>query len=467
MIRRDGRRTTPVLRECIQPSVTRAAIDSQTLRPEGDGAELREESSAVPQPPLPENKLYYPSLDGLRAFAALLVFCQHYVLSTHADKYHWGWVGVDIFFVLSGFLITGILYDTRNDRHRFRNFYVRRSLRIFPLYYAVIAVVLLLTPWMQWAWSRHWLLWPLYVGNYSHALHPGVAAEKLGSLEFLVSRRWGFALSFGHFWSLCVEEQFYLVWPLMVFLIRRRELLRNICVAVVVAVPLLRLAGYFLLPRQWVQGEILYFATPFRVDALLLGAWLALVLRGPNAARVRSAGRAVLGWGVVALGVAWCVAARGLHQGFSAEPDTPWINTLGFSLVDVCALGLLLLALRPGSVVYRAFSYRPLRRLGQISYGFYIFHDLLHQLYQRVAQHVASASATRVELVTGVIAFCGTIVVAMTSYRVLELPFLRLKDRFTITEPLATSRDPVVEAYRHGEPATQVVAVSSRSAQAE
>ena len=396
---------------------------------------LADGSSAVPAPPLPENKLYYPALDGLRAFAALLVYCQHYVLSTHADKYHWGWVGVDIFFVLSGFLITGILYDTRHDRHRFRSFYVRRSLRIFPLYYMVIAVVVLLTPVFAWEWSRHWLLWPLYVGNYSHALHPGMAAEKLGSLEFLVSRRWGFALSFGHFWSLCVEEQFYLVWPLMVFLIGRRTVLRNICVAVVLLVPVARLVGHFVLPQQWIAGEILYFATPFRVDALLLGAWLALMMRGPNVGRVRKAGWPVLGGGLVALAMAWYVAAHWLHQGTSVEPDVAWISTIGFSLVDLCAAGLLLLTLWPGSVAYRAFSLRPLRKLGQISYGFYIFHDLLHQPYQRLGQAIASrTSVGHAGLMTGVIALFGTIAIAMTSYRFFELPFLRLKDRFTVTE---------------------------------
>jgi len=87
--------------------------------------------------PRPENKLFYPAIDGLRAVAAILVFLQHYVLYRFNPIVTWGWTGVDIFFVLSGFLITGILFDTQNDPHRFRTFYIRRALRIFPLYFGV------------------------------------------------------------------------------------------------------------------------------------------------------------------------------------------------------------------------------------------------------------------------------------------------------------------------------------------
>ena len=95
--------------------------------------ELAEPVSSEPELPEPENKLRYPGLDGLRAFAVVLVFLEHYVLMFRRPAVGWGWAGVDIFFVLSGFLITGILFDTQRTTHRYRNFYVRRALRIFPL----------------------------------------------------------------------------------------------------------------------------------------------------------------------------------------------------------------------------------------------------------------------------------------------------------------------------------------------
>src|ERR1700744_4617103 len=107
----------------------------------------------------PENRGFYPALDGLRALAFLMVFATHY------EGMPWGWSGVDVFFVISGFLITGILLDTRDDRYRVRNFYARRSLRIFPLYYGVFLLLLLLTPFLHLNWSAGWLAWPLYVGN--------------------------------------------------------------------------------------------------------------------------------------------------------------------------------------------------------------------------------------------------------------------------------------------------------------
>ena len=95
---------------------------------------------------------YYIALDGLRAIAVIMVFFQHYGAGK-AFLFGWGWTGVDIFFVLSGFLITGILYDSQQKPHRYRDFYIRRTLRIFPLYYFVWAVILLMTPFALWQWN--------------------------------------------------------------------------------------------------------------------------------------------------------------------------------------------------------------------------------------------------------------------------------------------------------------------------
>lgn len=95
---------------------------------------------------------YYIPLDGLRAVAVIMVFFQHYGAG-RLSLFSWGWAGVDIFFVLSGFLITGILYDSQHKAHRYRDFYIRRTLRIFPLYYTLWAIVLILTPVALWQWN--------------------------------------------------------------------------------------------------------------------------------------------------------------------------------------------------------------------------------------------------------------------------------------------------------------------------
>src|SRR5665213_2362018 len=113
---------------------------------------------------------YYPALDGLRGIAILLVFGTHYcdtywAIDGHRTPFWFGWVGVDLFFVLSGFLITGILFDSLGSSRYFRNFYIRRTLRIFPLFYAVWALCLLITPFVHVGWNRYVVAQMFYVGN--------------------------------------------------------------------------------------------------------------------------------------------------------------------------------------------------------------------------------------------------------------------------------------------------------------
>ncbi len=392
---------------------------------------------------------YFPALDGIRALAFLMVFGTHYL------QLSWGWAGVNIFFVLSGFLITGILYDTRDQPHRIWNFYLRRTLRIFPLYYGVILLLVLLYPIFRWQWSWHWLIWPAYLGNMLRAVPPHGSA--LALLEFAqpLSRTFpGIQLSLGHCWSLCVEEQFYLLWPWVIFGVASRRRLMHICAMGIVVLPLLRVLANHALPHNVINNAALITVTPFPFDALLLGAILALVRRGPRAAMVLPAARITLAGIAIAVAVllAFSSSARStaLPALYADHPRGTF--TWGISVINIIAACLIVLALNRGSLTFRLFDLQPLRWLGRISYGAYVFHDILHPQFYRVANHFANHYPAHTRLVTAALGFVVTLLVAWASFRWFESPFIHLKDRWTRTVPAPCKQIPqtsVPELIQH------------------
>src|SRR5690606_28281082 len=244
------------------------------------------------------SRTYYLPLDGVRGLAVLAVMLLHFTLFVPMDGAErflngWlqtGWIGVDLFFVLSGFLITGILMDTRDDPHHFRNFYARRTLRIFPLYYAYLVLLFLVLPALHEGYAmehatddrRIWL-WT-YMGN------------------FLMARGWEAMPSHTtHLWSLAVEEQFYLVWPLLVFAVRRRWLMA-LCGLTFLGAILTR--AY--LATQGAAAAA-YVLTPARMDTLAAGALVAVVLRqrGPDAVRALILPMLASGLFLIGVGTAW------------------------------------------------------------------------------------------------------------------------------------------------------------------
>ena len=236
----------------------------------------------------PANSNYFPALDGLRAVAFLMVFFTHY------SGLPWGFTGVNAFFVLSGFLITGILFDTRDEPRRVHNFYVRRTLRIFPLYYGVILLVVLSYPLLHWRWNWYWLVWPAYLGNFAWFCYPFLHGPQLAMLadaQPFSEAHQGVRLFFGHFWSLCVEEQFYLFWPWIVFSIKDRVKLMRICVAFLLICPILRVLGDATFPPLLLDARMTAKATPLCIDALLLGGFIALGRRGRLARPMLAAAR--------------------------------------------------------------------------------------------------------------------------------------------------------------------------------
>lgn len=379
----------------------------------------------------PSSLTRYPALDGLRAVAFLMVVLQHY--------YHvpWGFGGVNLFFVLSGFLITGILDDTRDRADRARSFYIRRTLRIFPLYYGVLLAILLSTPIFHWIWSWQWIAWPLYVGNFlrfrAHGSNdPAQAAIAFGWLRTHTSLA---GLNLGHFWSLCVEEQFYLIWPWVVFATRSRKKLIAICAAVVVISPFLRAAVQAYIPA-WATGrEFVYVVgVPFQLDSLLLGALLALLWRAGYREILVKICRVALTILMAGL-LLYIIHVHHLYPTYARfnyvypEGRLTW----GLSLINLYGATLLICALKPGSLTFRCLNLRPLRFLGRISYGAYILHDLPHPLYFGLVTRLLAhrpPDANLTERLTMLLALVCTILLASLSYRYFETPFLNLKERW-------------------------------------
>ena len=364
----------------------------------------------------------FPALDGVRALAVTLVFAFHYGGGAHGGALLnllntlrlQGWAGVDIFFVLSGFLITGVLYDTREDSGFFRKFYARRSLRIFPVYYLVALLLLALTPVFQFDWKVPHLLFLVYLGNIGGAFVPAL---------YQVHARVPVAdVYLGHLWSLCVEEQFYLVWPLLVWAIRGRAKLLWTAVG-------LSLVAVFL--RVWMvlgsgvdlRGGWLLKMLPFHMDTLLIGAALALLMRGEDAVRWQRGCLWLFGGSAAVLAVF-----------FATNPaDGPWMPTVGFTLLALASAGLIGWALVPGSIAFRVFGLRPLRALGRYSYGFYVYHLLFAAGWAALTKVVALRlhSVALASAVVPALNFVVTFVVAKVSYECFEVQFLGWKDEFS------------------------------------
>ncbi len=411
----------------------------------------------------PENRTFYPALDGIRAIAFLMVFFQHYLMLP------WGWSGVDLFFVLSGFLITGILFDTCHDPYRVRNFYVRRTLRIMPLYYGIMLALLALQPLIHWQWNWKWLVWPLYLGNFARFFHPSVDGDMLQHLaDFQPRGQIGLQpvkLFLGHFWSLCVEEQFYFLWPWVVFWMRDRVKLMWTCAATLPFCLILRLSAQSGLPSWMLEKELLYRATPFRVDALLIGGLIALLLRGPAKTKILLAARRLLPFvlGVIFLWLIFNPYTR-IWQRPYIYPS--WHFTWGLSVIDVTSTILILAAIQPASLAYQVFSLRPLRWLGRISYGAYVLHDIPHPAYLRIArgivafleknrgiaEHNLQRQAT---LLAAVIGLVMTVLLSWLSFRYYESFFLNFKERWTIRVEESTLPPPAYAAAAAGRQSTQ------------
>jgi peptidoglycan/LPS O-acetylase OafA/YrhL len=360
---------------------------------------------------------YIAALDGVRGFAVILVFVYHAACFASMQAsfaatqspiqalFHRiamrGRVGVDLFFVLSGFLITGILLRAKDAENYYRGFYARRALRVFPLYYLVLfESVLAHRPPIK---DQFWFWFNL--SNLPTAFNPDL-------MPYL-----------GHYWSLAIEEQFYLIWPAMVRRSDEKTLIR-ICLGVIAACFTLR---NFPIVLAWNERwpDFVYRLTPFRIDALCAGALLAiLVHRGVDLSRFRGYLRiAAIAGGIV------MIAA--LFTGTSYQLPV----RLGYTGTVLCFSAVIALALNPSSLTAKIFRNRFLRRMGLYSYCFYLIHlaILSHAwaLYSRLhAMHLAFANEELNRMALDCVAFAVTCGICAVSYKFFESPILNLKRFF-------------------------------------
>ncbi|MGI4829893.1 MAG: acyltransferase family protein [Janthinobacterium lividum] len=369
---------------------------------------------------------FYPSLDGLRGLAILMVFVNHYGAFVFPSlSVEWLWIGVDLFFVLSGFLITGILIDSRDAPNYFRNFYIRRTLRIFPLYYGVFLLIAILTPILRLHCDRVFWLNLLYLENFT-VVHPQVHNPTLVYVGPVLGNTT--ILGFGTIWSLCVEEQFYLTWPLVAWLLPSRRAVMQCCIFGIVVTFALRLGLLLHDPVKAATTHYLHFSPYTRCDSLLVGALLATWLRSVRITRTQLRRIAHLlvtvGLGTVALGMAT------LGRRWAFNEVNPVYCSYGYTFLAFAAAGTLMLALDETSAFSRLLRHRELSGLGKISYGFYILHAVFWNGFDHLRLLL---KPYHLQFLSVLLAFGSTYCLARLSYKYLESPFLALKDRWAPT----------------------------------
>jgi peptidoglycan/LPS O-acetylase OafA/YrhL len=365
---------------------------------------------------------HIPALDGIRGLAILMVLFFH-LFASNPDTgsrlldllnriRESCYLGVNLFFVLSGFLITGILLDTRALPHFFKTFYARRTLRIFPLYYGVLIVLFLLTRPLHFIWSG----WPIYYLTYTANL----ALWAVGPLNL-------HAFNINHFWSLQVEEQFYLVWPFLVYRIKRLQTLITFSLVACAAILTLRIILVALRPR--LHNLYLPYSPTFScADNLLFGCTLCALLRTPARQRILALAPRILTICAVIL-----IVAGLRYHGLLWETNF-FIPTFGFTLVAISFAALIAMALRRGSKTQQLFSNRTLRFFGKYSYGIYVFHYSLETMLNSptriyVSNHLHSKALG--VLAGACVVMAATIPVALLSYHFYESRFLSLKRYFS------------------------------------
>jgi peptidoglycan/LPS O-acetylase OafA/YrhL len=354
------------------------------------------------------------ALDGVRGLAVLLVLLSHFLLIefwTNEKIYvlaQAGWLGVDLFFVLSGFLITGILLDARNSDNYWSSFYKRRVLRIFPLYFFVVTVTWLTVIFIEKTPDR---LQGYDSFAWFFTFTPNIAMA--------LKNNWlshSNVFNLNHLWSLAVEEQFYIFWPLIVRFMPVRWL-AGLCLGLVVFSTPLR----FLVAGEQGVNSVASYVLPFtRMDGLAAGSFLAVFFRLDLQSFIpfdKWIARILLCW------TGWAIVQMFLH---GTE-----LRLYNLSALFFASLLYLSLNTDRNALIRRVCENAVLRDLGKYSYGLYVFHQMFifewENWFGKPLLHSGLHPAVG-QTVYILLAFLGTYLLARLSWVLIEQPFLRLKD---------------------------------------
>ena len=371
------------------------------------------EQPRVPEPVVKRHHIL--ELDGLRGIAILLVITTHYfngrvvpnaglVMRGAALLAGLGWSGVDLFFVLSGFLITGILVDSKGSDGYFTTFYLRRTLRIFPLYYVFLILMLWVLPSVFPAdfprvTHSSWMYW-VYLSNY-----------RSGSRELLVS------------WSLAIEEQFYLVWPAVVYLVSAKKL-PWICASFIV----LALVYRIIVALVASDSNATFFHTLSRLDGLSIGAFIAIAFRNGDVFAKLARFAAIALWPSFSLFAVVVICAQLHHLDVQSYVPGKLLGS-GCTAVFFGAVLVLTLVNRP-----KVLRFLLLRFFGKYSYSLYLFHLSVLTIIDNHVKGLRDLVKMRPLIVGSVLHVCvcliATVLVSLFSWNVLEQPILRLKRYF-------------------------------------
>lgn len=349
---------------------------------------------------------HIPALDGIRGFAIIAVLLFH--CFPYLSIFKLGWTGVDLFFVLSGFLITGILVDTVNRKTYYKNFILKRILRIFPLYYLSLLVFVFFIPrWgsniathldLEYSVVHQAWYW-LYASNWLLTFKTG----------------WVHGAGINHFWSLAIEEQFYLVWPVFILLFRKKRKL-TLCLFTIG----LALATRVILYCYNFPHYGLYMLTITRADALALGGCVAILVRS-------HAGIAFLNkYTPYIFGCLLVILVGGMIASHSTNPYSGFFSTVGYTILDMLFASSIILVLSNFLFFKRLFSSDILKFFGKYSYSMYIFHHPIIVYFLSISDQFFPGSKWNLPLIS-IISIGLTIIISLLTWYLFEEKVLRLK----------------------------------------
>jgi peptidoglycan/LPS O-acetylase OafA/YrhL len=357
---------------------------------------------------------YYKTLDSIRAFAVFLVILSHWLSFNILKVFHLGYVGVDIFFVLSGFLITYNLLKekTESTSHlstkfiHLKNFIVRRSLRIFPVYYLLIIILTVFGKYTYTSIENNLFYYLTYTSN----------------ILFFNTQKWDGMLS--HLWSLAIEEQFYLIWPWLIIFIPEKHIFKVIIISLLVGI-----LSNFVLKNIFPDKDMIDLLTPTCFDAFSLGGiWAYIkVYKATKIDKLKSV--------FVKIGI-FCFFFFIFKEIFHIHPIIP-----NRTFISIIALALIIFAIEyQDTFIHKTILENTfLIFIGKISYGVYLFHSIIPWVWNLSFVYLSNHSLFLANLPTSnveikILFFCFKIMLLLGfcwfSFRFFENPINKLKHRF-------------------------------------